>query len=49
MCFGSWGLLRVRVVSDGSDITNESYPLVVLDVADCGMLRKLEGIVQGIY
>ena len=49
MCFGSWGLLRVRVVSDGSDTTNESYPLVILGVADCGMLRKLRGIVQGIY
>lgn len=37
------------MVSDGQDITNESYPLVVLDVANCGMLRKLAGIVQGIY
>ena len=37
------------MVSDGLDITNESYPLVVLDVADGGMLRKREGIVQGIY
>ena len=44
MCFGSWGLLRVRVVSGGSDTTNESYPLVVFDVAGCGVLRKLEGL-----
>jgi hypothetical protein len=37
------------VAFDAWDITNESYSLVIFDVTDCGMQRKLEGTVPGIY